>query len=91
MYENWKIDPKSVHASWNAYFENVSKGVTPAYVEPPVVGPGAIVSPPTYSGPAATPKEIQDHLKVYQLISAYQLKGHEIADFDPLSITNVNE
>jgi 2-oxoglutarate dehydrogenase E1 component len=34
----------------------------------------------------ATAKDIEDHLKILQLISAYQLKGHEIADYDPLKL-----
>lgn len=26
MYECWKNDPSSVHASWNAYFTNIAAG-----------------------------------------------------------------
>lgn len=26
MYDCWKKDPSSVHASWNAYFQNVEQG-----------------------------------------------------------------
>ena len=92
MYENWKADPNSVHVSWNAYFNNINKGISPAYVEPPALGTGVIVGPTPSAGvgPAASVKDIQDHLKIYQLITAYQLKGHEIADFDPLSILYEN-
>ncbi|PIO56799.1 hypothetical protein TELCIR_21800, partial [Teladorsagia circumcincta] len=37
MYEAWKADPKSVHASWDAYFRNVEGGAAPgqAYQAPP--------------------------------------------------------
>ncbi|CAJ0602086.1 unnamed protein product [Cylicocyclus nassatus] len=37
MYESWKADPKSVHASWDAYFRNVEGGAPPgqAYQAPP--------------------------------------------------------
>jgi hypothetical protein len=49
MYEAWKADPSSVHVSWNAYFTNLSKGVTPAFVQPPTLGltmpKGAAVTP----------------------------------------------
>jgi 2-oxoglutarate dehydrogenase E1 component len=88
MYENWRADPNSVHSSWNAYFNNINKGISPAYVEPPTLGSGIIVGPiPSVSAESAVSvKDIQDHLKIYELITAYQLKGHEIGDFDPLSI-----
>jgi 2-oxoglutarate dehydrogenase E1 component len=88
MYENWREDPTSVHSSWSAYFNNINKGISPAYVEPPTLGTGVVVGPTSSvgTGPAASVKDIQDHLKIYELIIAYQLKGHEIGDFDPLSI-----
>ncbi|KAK6048626.1 hypothetical protein COOONC_13870 [Cooperia oncophora] len=37
MYSAWKADPKSVHASWDAYFRNVEGGAAPgqAYQAPP--------------------------------------------------------
>ncbi len=40
MYDLWTKDPNSVHASWNIYFTNLSKGVEPssAFVEPPFDG-----------------------------------------------------
>ena len=87
MQEAWKADPNSVHVSWNAYFTNLNKGITPAFVEPPTLGmaatKGAQVSPLLSVGASA--KDVEDHLKIFQLINAYQLKGHEIAEFDPLS------
>ncbi|KIH60595.1 oxoglutarate dehydrogenase (succinyl-transferring), E1 component [Ancylostoma duodenale] len=38
MYDAWKADPKSVHASWDAYFRNVEGGAAPgqAYQAPPI-------------------------------------------------------
>ena len=83
MYESWQADPKSVHTSWATYFNNLKQGVTPAFVEPPVIVTGQPMTPISVK---ANPKDVEDHLKVLQLVSAYQLKGHEIADFDPLSI-----
>lgn len=87
MYDNWKADPHSVHPSWNAYFNNINKGISPAYVEPPTLGSGIVVGPVPGVSTTASVKDIQDHMKVYQLITAYQLKGHEIGDFDPLSMS----
>ena len=92
MYNAWKEDPKKVHVSWNAYFTNLSQGITPAFVQPPTLGvtlpQGLLVTPAAQVG--VSTKDIEDHLKILQLVSAYQLKGHEIADLDPLSKEDSN-
>uniref|UniRef100_A0A158R4I5 2-oxoglutarate dehydrogenase, mitochondrial n=1 Tax=Syphacia muris TaxID=451379 RepID=A0A158R4I5_9BILA len=91
MYESWKKDPNSVHSSWSAYFQNVENGL----------GPGQAYSSP-YSlgmfGPSITtatstvlPEEaIKDHLKVQLLIRSYQVRGHHIAELDPLGISSAD-
>ncbi|MDR3735311.1 MAG: hypothetical protein P4L10_07220 [Acidobacteriaceae bacterium] len=86
MYEDWKKDPKTVHASWDAYFTNLARGVTPAFVCPPTLGSPATAA---LAAPAAglSSKAIEEHLKVLKLVNAYQLKGHEIGEFDPLSMS----
>jgi 2-oxoglutarate dehydrogenase E1 component len=38
MYEQWKTDPNSVHASFNAYFSNVEQDKSVAYQAPPTLG-----------------------------------------------------
>lgn len=40
MFEAWKENPKSVHVSWQAYFENVERGKAPgtAHAMPPPPG-----------------------------------------------------
>jgi 2-oxoglutarate dehydrogenase E1 component len=81
MFEAWKADPKSVHVSWQAYFSNLSKGISPAFSPAPPLGVSLPISP----GAMVSSKDIEDHLKIYQLITAYQLKGHELCDLDPLS------
>jgi len=70
MYEAWQKDPKSVHTSWNTYFLTQA-GSTPKAA--PVAG-------------VAASKDISDHIKVLQLVNAFQLKGHEIAELDPLNL-----
>jgi 2-oxoglutarate dehydrogenase E1 component len=87
MYEAWKEDPKSVHVSWQAYFSNVAKGITPAFIPPPSLGGSVSFTAPAKgeTAVAASAKDIEDHVKIYQLITAYQLKGHELCDLDPLS------
>jgi 2-oxoglutarate dehydrogenase E1 component len=38
MYEEWRHDPQSVHASWRSYFANVEAGSDAPYQAPPNVG-----------------------------------------------------
>ena len=87
MYEAWKVDPKSVHVSWQAYFSNVAKGVSPAFIPPPSLGGSVTFTVPSQAqtGAPATAKDLEDQVKIFQLINAYQLKGHELCDLDPLS------
>lgn len=73
MYEAWKQDPRSVHISWNEYFKNA------------VAGSGKFEAGKTAGAmSASSAKDIEDHVKIMQLVYAYQLKGHELADLDPL-------
>lgn len=64
MYRHWKGDPKSVHASWDAYFSGLEKGIpsSEAFQRPPSVMP-----PPSDGAPAlhaSSGAELDDHLKV---------------------------
>lgn len=38
MYEQWRKDPQSVHASWRVYFQNLEGGVETPFELPPTVG-----------------------------------------------------
>lgn len=94
MYEAWKVDPKSVHVSWQAYFNNVSKGAPPgtaAQSPPPTLIPEPFITSDGASIPAASPNassaEILDHMKVQLLVRAYQVRGHHLAHLDPLGIS----
>ncbi|VDD86985.1 unnamed protein product [Enterobius vermicularis] len=94
MYESWKKDPNSVHPSWSAYFQNVEHGLAPgeAYQSPfslTTSGIPAIV-PGLSSSVALSEEEIKDHLKVQLLIRSYQVRGHNIADLDPLGINSAD-
>ena len=46
----------------------------------PVARPGAV------SSAAGSLKDVEDHLSVQAIIRAYQQRGHNIADLDPLGI-----
>jgi 2-oxoglutarate dehydrogenase E1 component len=94
MYSAWLKDPKSVHISWNVYFNNLEKGVDPAsaYQIPPTIDSTASIgfrqqSVPTKS--TDTLSSIQDSMKVILLIRAYQRNGYLKADIDPLKLEDI--
>ena len=94
MYEAWRRDPESVHASFRAYFENVENGVANAYQTPPTLGQDAnsavlnqvLAALGTSGGGAASQGDIDTHLNVMGLIRAYWWNGHERAKLDPLEL-----
>merc|ERR1711962_1122975 len=102
MYENWKVDPNSVHKSWDVFFRRTEEGAVPgeAYASPPDVYGHPVryvtdVVAPAHSAevgvaPAELQSAIQDHMNVYTLIRAYQTRGHNIADLDPLGILDAD-
>ncbi|KAJ1678854.1 2-oxoglutarate dehydrogenase E1 component, partial [Spiromyces aspiralis] len=94
MYQAYLKDPDSVHASWRAYFKNVDSGLAPgkAYALPPTLIASNVINPPPLAAedlvatiPDANP-EIIDHLKIQLLVRAYQVRGHLLANLDPLGI-----
>lgn len=95
MYNAWLKDPKSVHASWDAFFKNATAGAKPgeAYAPPPVFSTATQISTQPVSGslvPSGTvidERVIDDHLAVQAIIRSYQSRGHHAAALDPLKIT----
>lgn len=64
MYKHWKLDSTSVHASWDAYFSGLDKGLPSSEAFTPA--PTAI-TPPSDGAPAlhaSSGAELDDHLKV---------------------------
>ncbi|KAF7730655.1 2-oxoglutarate dehydrogenase E1 component [Apophysomyces ossiformis] len=98
MYEAWLREPSSVHLSWQIYFKNMANGVPPsqAYTPPPTLVPSASARLPdlpgaTITDPAnASSKEVIDHMKIQLLVRAYQVRGHHIANLDPLGIQHAD-
>lgn len=91
MYDAWRQDPSSVHASWNAYFKNIENdNVQPskAFQAPPTIVPtvsgGAAGFLP---GSSSISEDVVTHLKVQLLVRAYQVRGHQKAKIDPLGIS----
>ncbi|XP_026293460.1 2-oxoglutarate dehydrogenase complex component E1 isoform X2 [Frankliniella occidentalis] len=103
MYNAWLADPKSVHVSWDSFFRNSAGGAAPgqAYQSPPSLAqPGRNQVPissivPHLGGGGGLPSQvseklIDDHLSVQGLIRSYQIRGHHIAQLDPLEINSAD-
>ncbi|KAI8146325.1 oxoglutarate dehydrogenase, E1 component [Fennellomyces sp. T-0311] len=98
MYEAWLKDPSSVHLSWQVYFKNMANGVTPsqAYAPPPTLVPSASARLPSLPDAVipnavnGSSSEIIDHMKIQLLVRAYQVRGHHLANLDPLGIQHAD-
>lgn len=95
MYEAWLKEPSSVHLSWQVYFKNMANGVSPsqAYTPPPTLVPSASARLPSLPGDGLTgagSSEVIDHMKIQLLSRAYQVRGHHIANLDPLGIQHAD-
>lgn len=85
MYESWQVDRTSVHKSWDEFFSRATAGAPPgeAYTPPPTIRSAPVSTATTDS------TTIKDHLAVQALIRAYQIRGHNMAQLDPLGISKV--
>ena len=98
MYEAWLKDPSAVHLSWQVYFKNMSNGVSPsqAYAPPPTLVPSASARLPSLpdtvipNAANGSSSEIIDHMKIQLLVRAYQVRGHHLANLDPLGIQHAD-
>ncbi|XP_038638587.1 2-oxoglutarate dehydrogenase-like, mitochondrial isoform X3 [Scyliorhinus canicula] len=80
MYDAWLANPKSVHKSWDTFFQNSSVNAPPAVAH----------SQSRTQISARADKIVADHLAVQSLIRAYQIRGHHVADLDPLGILHAD-
>jgi 2-oxoglutarate dehydrogenase N-terminus len=63
MYRHWRQDPASVHASWDAYFSGLEKGLgSNAFQPPPKFLPAPADGAPALH--ASGGAQLDDHLKV---------------------------
>ncbi|KAM9618606.1 2-oxoglutarate dehydrogenase-like, mitochondrial isoform 1-T1 [Trichechus inunguis] len=89
MYFAWLENPRSVHKSWDSFFQKASEGASCGLVQPQ---PPSIIpeSRPALSRGTKTSKLVEDHLAVQSLIRAYQIRGHHVAQLDPLGILDAD-
>ncbi|XP_078522893.1 2-oxoglutarate dehydrogenase complex component E1 isoform X1 [Lissotriton helveticus] len=95
MYYAWLENPKSVHKSWDIFFRNANAGAPPgsAYQSPPPLSTSLSSLTQAQILVQAQPnvdKLVEDHLAVQSLIRAYQIRGHHVAQLDPLGILDAD-
>mmetsp|Transcript_35782 Transcript_35782/g.89075 ORF Transcript_35782/g.89075 Transcript_35782/m.89075 type:complete len:1000 (-) Transcript_35782:277-3276(-) len=92
MYLSWRANPESVHRSWQVYFKEAEAGGPNPFVLPPALSPGSqlvgrtTTSESTMMVPTADLSQHSENMKVVQLIRAFQQRGHNIANLDPLGV-----
>ncbi|TNN80945.1 2-oxoglutarate dehydrogenase, mitochondrial [Liparis tanakae] len=85
MYFAWLEDHQNVHESWDTFFRNIqASSPSGEAVErrPSTLLRGRALP----HSPDMTQKVVEDHLAVHTLIRAYQIRGHHVAQLDPLGI-----
>uniref|UniRef100_A0A8C8ZCK1 2-oxoglutarate dehydrogenase-like, mitochondrial n=1 Tax=Prolemur simus TaxID=1328070 RepID=A0A8C8ZCK1_PROSS len=89
MYFAWLENPRSVHKSWDSFFQKASEEASSGSAQPQ---PLSVVheSRPVVSSRTKTSKLVEDHLAVQSLIRAYQIRGHHVAQLDPLGILDAD-
>uniref|UniRef100_A0A670IAB4 2-oxoglutarate dehydrogenase-like, mitochondrial n=1 Tax=Podarcis muralis TaxID=64176 RepID=A0A670IAB4_PODMU len=96
MYYAWLDNPKSVHKSWDLFFRNATAGALPGQAFqtslPDLSGSktSLVQSHGLTKSPAKAGKLVEDHLAVQSLIRAYQIRGHHVAQLDPLGILDAD-
>ncbi|XP_060027585.1 2-oxoglutarate dehydrogenase complex component E1 isoform X4 [Erinaceus europaeus] len=96
MYYAWLENPKSVHKSWDIFFRNTNAGAPPgtAYQSPLPLSAGSLSTmarvQPVVGAQPNVDKLVEDHLAVQSLIRAYQIRGHHVAQLDPLGILDAD-
>ncbi|XP_016288226.1 2-oxoglutarate dehydrogenase-like, mitochondrial isoform X2 [Monodelphis domestica] len=99
MYFAWLENPQSVHKSWDTFFRTASVGAAPGHAQPGSPSPraeshtdrAAIQEAPGHTkSQAMADKLVEDHLAVQSLIRAYQIRGHHVAQLDPLGILDAD-
>ncbi|KAK4049847.1 2-oxoglutarate dehydrogenase E1 component [Microbotryomycetes sp. JL201] len=89
MFKLWKQDPSSVHPSWATYFAGLENGLQSedAFRPPPGLVAQIEGDAPVALG-AGAGSAVEDHMKVQLLVRAFQVRGHHIAQLDPLGINS---
>jgi len=92
LYEDFVRDPSSVPADWQRYFSELANGEL-RFPKPrctPSFKPASIFNPPTgiesRLQPSSAPASAAIQDRIYLLIRLYRVRGHRIAQVDPLGL-----
>ncbi|KAL1511870.1 hypothetical protein AB1Y20_005154 [Prymnesium parvum] len=88
MYAAWQQSPESVHKSWQSVFARMDAGAKPgqSFIPPPNINAGATLKASAVPSGAVEMSNQPDQVRVMQLIQAYQVRGHNVANLDPLGL-----
>jgi 2-oxoglutarate dehydrogenase E1 component len=93
LYEAYLAEPSSVPAGWREYFSSLGGDSQDVAHRPIIEAIGRRVRNPGLAGaasaPAIAPEEApasEKQAAVSRLIQVYSLRGHQIADLDPLGL-----
>jgi 2-oxoglutarate dehydrogenase E1 component len=85
LYEAYLADPKSVAPAWREYFRKLTKGSVHETAHGPIIAELRRAGTRKAAEPARSPVAAdQKQAAVSRLIQVYSLRGHQIADLDPL-------
>ncbi len=94
LYEDFLRDPARVSPDWRQYFSDIAKSEF-RFPKPrfgPSFKPSSIFNPPAAQVAMASPGRLADHEvaalqdRVYLLTRLYRVRGHRIAQVDPLGL-----
>lgn len=98
MFLRWQENRSSVHASWDAYFTNLSNGLESesAFALPPLNSLGKTSTATGSSTETGSRKSgsTQGNIlqeKLAQMILRYRRRAHEVAQIDPLGVQDPNK
>ncbi len=91
LYAEYLRDPKSVSADWRRYFKQLGNGAGGAPRLGPSFRPASVFNPPSrvHAEPTASVRELEMALlqdRFDQLVRAYRVRGHLVANIDPLGM-----
>src|ERR1700733_55286 len=99
LYARYIADPASVDASWRDFFSDLADppdavrreldGPGWGRLKPHIIGNGVAAAPNGHAGPLAEDNTAAalDSIRAVALIRGYRVRGHLIADLDPLGLT----
>ena len=90
LYATYLEDPASVEPEWRAFFASLNgNGVRPATLRGPSFAPRSIFDAAAPPGPALRSPGMDFAARqdlVDQIVRAYRVRGHMVADLDPLGL-----